>query len=258
MHCWTHSDLVQLYPVLAIEDLRADRLGHIPYTRDYFVALATFLARRIAVFLKSPYKVIAIDCDNTLWKGICGEDGAAGVELTPARVRFHDTLIRLHDQGMLLCLCSKNNPADVAAVFEHRQDMRLREEHLIASRVNWEAKSANLRSLAEELQLSLDSFILIDDSPVECAEVRSGCPSVLTLQLPSGGTTSRTLSITSGRSTESERQRKPAGVPCSISRTVSVIAYDGKPWTWRIFWRLWTCASAYRRCARNIWTEWLS
>jgi amino acid adenylation domain-containing protein/FkbH-like protein len=185
VHCWTHADLVQLYPILAIEDLRADRLGHIPYTRDYFVALATLMARRIATLLKPPYKVIALDCDNTLWKGICGEEGAAGVELTPARMRLHDRLIRLHDQGVLLCLCSKNNPADVAAVFEHRADLRLREQHVIASRVNWGPKSANLLSLAEQLQLSLDSFILIDDSPVECAEVRSRCPSVLTLQLPS-------------------------------------------------------------------------
>jgi FkbH-like protein len=85
---------------------------------------------------------------------------------------------------MLLCLCSRNNPGDVQAVFKGRPQMRLREEHVIASRVNWGAKSASLRALARELGLSLDSFIFIDDNALECEEVRTHCPSVLTMQFP--------------------------------------------------------------------------
>jgi amino acid adenylation domain-containing protein/FkbH-like protein/thioester reductase-like protein len=184
VHCWTHDDLIRLYPVVEHEDARADRIAHIPYTNEYFVAMATLLARRITVLLKPQHKVIAIDCDNTLWKGICGEDGAAGVELTPAHLEFQKMLVRQHDAGILLCLCSKNNPSDVDAVFTNRPEMPLRDEHLICSRVNWNSKSSNLQSLAQELGLSLDSFMLVDDSPLECAEVRTHCPSVLTLQFP--------------------------------------------------------------------------
>lgn len=184
VRCFTHLDLIRLYPVPEYEDPRSDRIGHIPYTDDYFVALATLLARRIAVLVKPPYKVIAIDCDNTLWKGVCGEDGANGIELTPGHLELQKTLVRQHEAGMLLCLCSKNNPADVEAVFRAHPDMPLREEHLICSRVNWSPKSANLKSLSEELELSLDSFVFLDDSPMECAEVRAHCPSVLTLQIP--------------------------------------------------------------------------
>ncbi|HEV8331152.1 MAG TPA: amino acid adenylation domain-containing protein, partial [Steroidobacteraceae bacterium] len=184
VHCWVHADLVELYGVLGHEDSRADRVGHIPYTREYFVALATLLARRVAVLAKPQYKVIAIDCDNTLWQGICGEDGAAGVELTPAHLQFQRLLVAQHDAGMLLCLCSKNNVADVEAVFRLRAEMPLREGHLISSRVNWSAKSDNLKSLAQELDLSLDSFILVDDNAAECAQVRAACPAVLTLQMP--------------------------------------------------------------------------
>jgi amino acid adenylation domain-containing protein/FkbH-like protein/thioester reductase-like protein len=184
IHCLTHASLSRLYPVTSCEDPVSDRIGHIPYTNEYFVAIATLLARRIAALLKPQYKVIALDCDNTLWQGICGEDGAAGVRLTPAHLEFQRMLVRQHDAGMLLCLCTKNNPQDVAAVFSARQEMPLREEHIVSSRVNWNSKSSNLKSIADDLDLSLDSFIFVDDSPLECAEVREHCPTVLTLQFP--------------------------------------------------------------------------
>jgi predicted enzyme involved in methoxymalonyl-ACP biosynthesis len=71
VHCWTHGTLAQLYPVDQHEDARADRLGHIPYTQDYFVAMATLVARRVAALVKPAYKVIAVDCDNTLWRNAC-------------------------------------------------------------------------------------------------------------------------------------------------------------------------------------------
>lgn len=184
VHCLCHTDIVRLYPVVGYEDARADQIGHIPYTNEYFVAMATLLARRIATLLKPRYKVIAVDCDNTLWKGVCGEDGASGVEMTPAHTEFQRMLVRQYDAGVLLCICSKNNPADVEAVFKAHPEMPLREEHLICSRVNWNSKSSNLISISQELGLSLDSFILVDDSPLECAEVAVHCPSILTLQFP--------------------------------------------------------------------------
>lgn len=184
LHCWIHADLVSLYSASAYEDARSDRLAHIPYTREYLAALATLLIRRIAALVRPSYKVIAIDCDNTLWKGICGEDGVEGVQLTAEHLAFQELLVRQFEAGMLLCLCSKNNPSEVEAVFRQRPEMILREEHLVSSKVNWEPKSANLRALAEELNLSLESFILIDDSPVECSEVEMHCPEVLTLQFP--------------------------------------------------------------------------
>jgi FkbH-like protein len=85
---------------------------------------------------------------------------------------------------MLLCLCSKNNEEDVWEVFEKNAGMLLKREQIVSSRINWQAKSANLRSLSAELQLGLDSFIFLDDSAAECAEVEARCPEVLTLQLP--------------------------------------------------------------------------
>lgn len=184
IHCCDHAELIRLYPIEDYEDAIAEKVGHIPYTKHYFAAMATLLARRVAALLKPRIKVIAVDCDNTLWQGICGEDGPDGIRLTAPHLELQRMLIHQHEAGVLLCLCSKNNPDDVAAVFRRRPDMLLREEHVIGTRVNWEPKSANLRSLAQELGLSLDSFMFIDDSAIECAEVAANCPSVLTLQLP--------------------------------------------------------------------------
>jgi len=184
VHCWTSQQLHRLYPLPAYEDSLADRLGHVPYSNEYFATIATLLARRIAALVKQSFKVIALDCDNTLWQGVCGEDGPDGVQLTAAHIEFQQLLVRQHDAGMLLCLCTKNNPIDVEAVFRRRPEMPLKQEHLVCSRINWDPKSANLRSLAEELDLALDSFVFLDDSALECAEVRRHCPSVLTLEFP--------------------------------------------------------------------------
>jgi len=182
--CYDPGDVQRLYPAQSIEDPASDRIAHIPYASAYFVALATLAARRIASLSKQQFKVIAVDCDNTLWRGVCGEDGVEGIQLTPAHLELQRMLLRQYEAGMLLCLCSKNNPEDVALVFKGRPEMPLKEEHFVSARVNWRPKSDNLRSLAEELDLALDSFILIDDSALECAEVHAHCPNVLTLQVP--------------------------------------------------------------------------
>lgn len=129
--------------------------------------------------------MIALDCDQTLWKGVCGEDGPQGIEIDSPRRALQEFMAAQHDRGMLICLCSKNNEEDAIKVFEQRgAEMPLKWDHLVAWRLNWRSKSENLKSLAEELQLGLDSFIFIDDDPVPCAEVKANCPEVLTLQLP--------------------------------------------------------------------------
>ena len=128
--------------------------------------------------------MIVLDCDNTLWKGVCGEDGPLGVEVTAPYRALQEFMIGQMNAGMLLCLCSKNNEKDALDVFDQRTDMLLKREHLVSWRINWKSKSENIKSLAKELNLGLDSFIFIDDNPVDCADVKINCPSVLTLQLP--------------------------------------------------------------------------
>jgi FkbH-like protein len=185
--CLIGPDDFARYPVDEYYDPQRDQLGHIPYTPLFYTALGTILARKIHALTSPDCKVIVLDCDNTLWRGVVGEEGVAGIAILPAWSRLQQFMVEQASKGVLLCLCSKNNESDVLDVFEQRPDMVLKRDHLVAWRINWEPKSENIRALAQELNLGLDSFIFLDDNPVECAEVQAGCPEVLTLRLPIEG-----------------------------------------------------------------------
>jgi FkbH-like protein len=180
----TAAEIARLYPVADVHDPRGNELGRVPYTPLYFVALATALARKIHAITAPPFKVVALDCDDTLWAGICGEDGPEGVVLDPPRSALQQFMAERRREGMLLALCSKNNEEDVAATFRAHPEMPLAIGDFVAERVNWDSKAGNLASLAEELELGLDSFILVDDNPKEVQEVQSSAPQVLSLLLP--------------------------------------------------------------------------
>ncbi|TPV93939.1 MAG: HAD-IIIC family phosphatase [Myxococcales bacterium FL481] len=182
-HWLSAHEVVAQYPVHEVLDPHAETVGHVPYTREYFAALGTAVMRRISAIRRSPYKVIALDCDNTLWRGIVGEDGVDGIAIDDGHVALQRFMVDQHDAGKLLCLASKNNAADVNEVFD-RRSMPLNREHLVAECVDWNPKPHNLRHLAEQLSLGLDSFVFFDDSAVECAQMQQAAPEVLTLQVP--------------------------------------------------------------------------
>ncbi len=176
-------ELLSAYPVSDPDDAIGDELGHIPYGPVFSTALGTVVARKLRALTVSAPKVLAIDCDNTLWNGVVGEDGVSGIGLDEGRRAIQRFVIEQHEAGMLICLVSKNNPADVDEVFRSRE-MPLGRGHILASRIGWGPKSESLRELADELGLGLDSFVFVDDSRLECAEIASRCPEVLTLELP--------------------------------------------------------------------------
>ncbi len=184
VHTVTSEELLDLYPASEIHDPHSDELGRVPYTPLFFAALGTLVARRIHALRMTPFKVIALDCDDTLWRGVCGEDGPEGVILDPPRRALQEFMVRQHDAGMLLSVASKNNVEDVLETFRAHPEMPLRLEHFASHRINWDSKGHNLRGLAEELQLGLDSFILVDDNPKECSEATTACPEILALPLP--------------------------------------------------------------------------
>jgi polyketide synthase PksN len=184
VHLITAAEIAALYPVADVHDPHANELGHVPYTPVYFVALATAIARKIHAIIAPPFKVIALDCDDTLWAGICGEDGPEGVMLDPPRRALQEFMRARRAEGMLLALCSKNNEEDVAATFQAHSEMPLRLADFVAQRVNWETKGANLASLADELDLGLDTIVLIDDNPKEVTEAQAGAPQALAIALP--------------------------------------------------------------------------
>lgn len=184
VHVVGMDELFRVYPVSTLFDVHANELGHVPFNPQFFTALGTMIARKVHALRITAYKVIVLDCDQTLWKGVCGEDGPAGIEIDPPRKALQEFMVAQNRAGMLICLCSKNNERDVLAVFEQRTELPLKLEHIIARKINWNSKSENLKALSEELGIGLNAFIFLDDSPLECAEVRSAHPAVLTIQLP--------------------------------------------------------------------------
>jgi FkbH-like protein len=179
------SFILETYPVNRFDDPHSNRLGHVPYTREFFAALSLALARRIYRFRTNPCKVIVLDLDNTLWTGVAGEDGPLGIKIDDSRRFLQKFMLDQQRSGAILCICSKNNQEDAWAVFEQRSDMELKREHFAGHRINWNNKSANIKSLAAELNLGLDSMVFIDDDAAVCAEVRHNCPEVSVIHLPS-------------------------------------------------------------------------
>lgn len=132
--------------------------------------------KTLAEYIQPPVlkKVLVLDCDNVLWRGIAGEEE---IVIDADTVAFHQRLLRLYDKGVLLCLCSRNEEQFVKEAFANPA-MRLKEHHIAASLVNHQSKADNLRELATELNLSTDSFVFVDDSVYELGAVESLLPEV--------------------------------------------------------------------------------
>lgn len=135
-------------------------------------------------------KCLVLDCDNTLWGGVVGEDGVGGIKLDrhnyPGNVfyDFQKSILNLHKRGVLICLSSKNNEQDVWDVLDKHPDCLVKREHLSAWRVNWDDKATSLSGLAADLNIGIDSFVFVDDNPMECELIRHAHPSVTVLQVP--------------------------------------------------------------------------
>lgn len=133
-------------------------------------------------------KVLVSDLDNTLWGGVLGEEGLAGIGLDnrypgAAYLAVQRALLDLQRRGILLAIASKNNEADAMAALDGHANMLIRREHLAAWRINWSDKAESLRGIAAELNLGLDSIAFLDDNPMERARVRSELPEVTVLEV---------------------------------------------------------------------------
>jgi FkbH-like protein len=171
-------------------DARGALLHRAPFSPELSALLAEWLADAIAAAHGAQRKVLALDCDGTLWGGVLGEDGPEGIRLSPddypgsAYLAFQEQILALQRAGVMIVLVSKNEEADVLDVLARHPHGRLRPEHLAGHRVNWASKADNLRALAEELRVDLSSFVFVDDSPHECALVRRELPMVDVRRVP--------------------------------------------------------------------------
>jgi FkbH-like protein len=172
------------YRVEQFHDERADRAAHIPYTAEAMAVLGTLVARWRMTALRPPVKLIAADGDNTLWTGVLGEDGPAGISCGPGRLALQERLADASQSGQIVGLFSKNEAPDIEALFRSRADFRLRRERLLAVEANWAPKPDNLKRVAASFGVAEESIVFLDDNPVECAEMRAASPGVLTVMTP--------------------------------------------------------------------------
>uniref|UniRef100_UPI0040474594 HAD-IIIC family phosphatase n=1 Tax=Algoriphagus sp. TaxID=1872435 RepID=UPI0040474594 len=171
-------------------DYRFYHSSKAPYT---FAFLKNYVAAIETVFLRNTGKLkkaIIFDCDNTLWKGVIGEDGMEGIDMSPTSKsgKFYHLVQRiavfLSKRGVIVGLCSKNNEQDVLDVLRNHNDMILKEEHIVIKKVNWVDKASNLRVIASELNIGIDSLVFVDDSNFEINLIKEQVPEILTIQVP--------------------------------------------------------------------------
>lgn len=191
-----HHVIVNIEKVLAIvglasaADFRQYQAAKALYTVDFFKAYAEHAAPAVFALTGRARKVLVLDCDNTLWGGILGEEGAGQIQMNdatrPGRIfrEVQQFIKGLRKQGVLLALCSKNNPEEVDDVLLTHTDMVLKDTDFVAKKVNWKDKAENLRQMAIELNLGLDSFVFVDDSPFEIGLVEDELPQVACFRVP--------------------------------------------------------------------------
>ncbi len=170
-------------------DARMAAVARFPFSADASRALAASLARVLRALVGPPKKCLVVDLDNTLWGGVLGEDGPAGIALGPSHpgsafVDLQRAILGVHRRGVILAVASKNDHDEAMRVLGEHPHMVLRPEHFAALQIHWNEKVDSLAAIAADLDIGLDSLVFLDDSPVECARVRQMLPEVEVVQVP--------------------------------------------------------------------------
>jgi FkbH-like protein len=161
-----------------------------PFATSMIPLYADNVMRIIAAQMGRSRRVLVLDLDNTLWGGIVGDDGIEGLALGSgsalgeAHSALQQMALSLKERGIILCISSKNDEAIALDAFRNHPEMILKEDDIVAFRVNWEDKAANIKAIADAIDLGLDSFVFLDDNPAERKRVRDALPSVAVPELP--------------------------------------------------------------------------
>lgn len=177
------SEFTRRYPARELIDWKfyfISQMGMSPkLSKDFKV----WFARKMDGIALKRKKCVVLDLDNTLWGGILGEDGIEGIKIGgdypgKAFLYFQEGLLELSKSGVILTVCSKNNEQDVLEAWEKNPFLVLKKEHFATYRINWTDKATNIKEIAEELNIGLDSLVFVDDNPTERELIRQLLPMV--------------------------------------------------------------------------------
>lgn len=177
------------YSAGKVEDKRYWYLGRIRYTDVFFSELAKEIMELYRIINTPSKKCLIMDLDNTLWGGVIGQDGIENIALGQdglgrAYQDFQREALKLYKKGIMLAICSKNNEADALEFFKAHDEMILKLEHFAAKRINWVDKASNIKEIAREINIGLDSIVFFDDDPAERKWVRDSLPQVIVPEPP--------------------------------------------------------------------------
>jgi FkbH-like protein len=171
-------------------DLRNFHSAKSIYTIEFYREYCEAILPAFSAANGKSKKVLVLDCDNTLWGGILGEDGEDGISMGISSAKgkiFNEVqtlILGMQKQGVLLALCSKNNENDVNQILKFNSDMVIKDNHIVSKKINWNDKASNIIQISSELNLGLDSFVFIDDSDFEIGLVKNELPMVSVYQVP--------------------------------------------------------------------------
>jgi len=165
-------------------------MAKLPFSQSSAPIYADYVARLLSALRGRSRKCLVLDLDNTLWGGVIGDDGLEGIKLGQgdtvgeAFISIQKMALDLRARGIVLAVCSKNEDHVARQPFREHPDMILKENHITIFQANWNDKATNLEAIAEMLNLNVDALVLLDDNPVERAQVRDALPSVAVPELP--------------------------------------------------------------------------
>lgn len=164
-------------------------MGKILHSSTSQKALTEEINHCIDLESRTSKKVLLLDLDNTLWRGIAGEHNITPIVLSEDGVglaykNFQRSIKQLKEQGVILGIVSKNNEEDALYIIHNHPHMVLRCEDFAITRINWENKVENILSISKELNVSVDSVVFIDDNPAERILIRESLPEVTTPDFP--------------------------------------------------------------------------
>ena len=186
---WDYNRFLMRKGFESIYDPKLWYLSKNPFKQKAYIEIVNDLLPYILSIQGIGKKCIVLDLDNTLWGGVAGEDGISGVALGhnyPGNCyrEFQQKLLMLNHRGIILAINSKNNEEDAFEILDKHPHMVLRRKYFATYQINWENKVHNLRIIANDLNIGIDSMIFIDDNPIECELVRQQLPECTVIQLP--------------------------------------------------------------------------
>ena len=183
------SEFTRRYPASELIDWKfyfISQMGMSPkLSKDFKV----WFSRKMDGIALKRKKCLVLDLDNTLWGGVLGEEGIDGIKIGgdyPGKsfLYFQEALLELSKSGVILTICSKNNEQDVQEAWERNPFLVLKKEHFATYRINWTDKATNIKEIAGELNIGLDSMVFVDDNPTERELVRQMLPMVEVPEFP--------------------------------------------------------------------------